>query len=95
MNGWIATSAPQRIAAAAIVAVWAVFHGYAHGAELPEAAGPFAYGLGFVLATGLLHLVGIVFGTVMRWPAGLPALRVGGATIGAAGLWLLLGDYVA
>ncbi|MFO1074278.1 MAG: HupE/UreJ family protein [Geminicoccaceae bacterium] len=74
-----------------IVGIWAVFHGYAHGAELPEAADPFAYGIGFVLATGCLHLVGIGIGTISHWPAGRVAVRAGGAAICAAGLWLLVG----
>jgi urease accessory protein len=82
---------PPAWVAVVIVAIWAVFHGYAHGAELPEAADPFAYGIGFVIATGLLHLVGIGIGLIIRWPAGVMALRAGGAAICAAGLWLLVG----
>jgi urease accessory protein len=81
--------------AAAVVAAWAVFHGYAHGAELPETADPFAYGIGFVLATGLLHGVGIGVGTIVRWPIGASVLRLAGATICAAGFWLLLGNVAA
>ena len=42
--------------AALIVAIFAIFHGYAHGVELPHAANPLAYGIGFVVATGVLHL---------------------------------------
>src|SRR6195256_693025 len=57
-------------AAAVIVGVFAIFHGHAHGAELPSAANPLAYGVGFVVATGLLHLCGIALGTLSRWPAG-------------------------
>ena len=82
---------PPAWVAALLVALWAIFHGYAHGAELPAGADAFAYGLGFVLATGLLHLVGIGVGTIIRWPAGVTALRAGGAAICAAGLWLLVG----
>ena len=45
---------PPIWVAAVIVGAFAIFHGYAHaGAELPEAANPIAYGLGFVIATGL------------------------------------------
>lgn len=82
---------PPAWVAALIVAAWAIFHGYAHGAELPVGADAFAYGLGFVIATGLLHLVGIALGSVIRRPAGVTALRAGGAAICAAGLWLLVG----
>jgi urease accessory protein len=49
-------------AAMGLVAFFAVFHGYAHGAEMPETVSGLAYGLGFVAATALLHAVGIGFG---------------------------------
>ncbi|MGH8726020.1 MAG: HupE/UreJ family protein [Burkholderiales bacterium] len=52
--------------AAALVAVFAVFHGHAHGAELPESASAFAYSLGFVTTTFLLHLSGIALGAASR-----------------------------
>lgn len=76
--------------AGVIVGLFAVFHGYAHGAELPAAANPFAYGVGFVVATGLLHLTGIAFGLLVRWPAGIYAVRAGGAVISAVGCVYLL-----
>ena len=44
-----------------LVSLFAVFHGYAHGLELPQAASPILYGAGFVLATALLHGIGIGF----------------------------------
>ena len=50
--------------ACAIVAIFAVFHGYAHGRELPSAADPVGYSVGFVLSTGLLHLCGIGIGFI-------------------------------
>lgn len=77
--------------ASVIVGVFAVFHGYAHGAELPEAANPFAYGVGFVIATGLLHLTGIAFGLLVRWPAGVYAVRAGGGVISLVGFAYLFG----
>ena len=49
-------------AAMGLVAFFAVFHGYAHGAEMPEAASGFLYGLGFVAATAALHGIGIALG---------------------------------
>ncbi len=71
--------------AAMIVGAFAIFHGHAHGTELPEAAAPLAYGVGFVVATGLLHLVGIGFGLLTRWPAGVYTVRAGGAVISLVG----------
>jgi urease accessory protein len=85
------TVRPPLWVAGVIVAAFAIFHGHAHGAELPEAANPFAYSLGFVLATGLLHLCGIAFGLVVRWPAGKIAVRFSGAAIATAGLAFLTG----
>jgi urease accessory protein len=77
--------------ALAIVAAFAVFHGHAHGTELPEAANPAAYAVGFVVATGLLHLLGIGIGSVTRWPAGMVAVRAGGAVIALGGAAFLTG----
>jgi urease accessory protein len=82
---------PPLWAAALIVGVFAVFHGHAHGTELPDAANPLAYSLGFVLATGLLHLAGIAFGLLVHWPAGRVAVRAGGGLIALAGLGFLAG----
>ena len=82
---------PLLSVAAGIVGAFAIFHGHAHGAELPAAGEPLAYGLGFVLVTGLLHAAGIAIGLLDRWPAGALALRGLGAVIGAIGLYLLGG----
>lgn len=79
------------MAAGLIVAVFAIFHGHAHGAELPSAANPLTYAAGFVIATGLLHLVGIGFGTLTRSEIGTKAVRAGGAAISAVGLGFLFG----
>ena len=76
--------------AAAIVAVFAVFHGHAHGAELPRAANPLAYGVGFVLATGLLHLCGITIGTLTRFPRGQRLIQALGGSIAMLGGYFLL-----
>lgn len=72
-----------------LVAVFAIFHGHAHGTELPEAANPIAYAVGFVVATGCLHLLGIVIGLIHRWPVGAQALRAGGMAILAVGVYFL------
>jgi urease accessory protein len=76
-------------AAAVVVAVFAVFHGHAHGAELPNSANPLAYGVGFVVATGLLHLCGIMIGTLTRWPAGGRLIQGLGVVIAALGCYFL------
>ncbi|MEC5214700.1 urease accessory protein [Polaromonas sp. CG_9.5] len=82
--------APVAIAVG-IVAVFGIFHGYAHGVELPETASPAAFAAGFVISTGLLHLAGIAIGLVKALPRGAQALRAGGGMIAAAGVWILAG----
>jgi urease accessory protein len=82
---------PPLWLAAGVVGIFAIFHGHAHGTELPEAANPLTYALGFVIATGLLHLLGIAFGLLVRWPAGRIAVRAGGAAIALAGVAFLTG----
>jgi urease accessory protein len=77
------------VLAAVLVGGFAVFHGYAHGAELPDANHPLAYSAGFVVSTGLLHLAGVAFGSLARTPAGWQALRAAGALIAVGGLWFL------
>ena len=82
---------PPLWIAAVIVGVFAIFHGHAHGAELPAAADAVAFSLGFVIATGMLHLCGIAFGLLSRWPAGRIAVRTAGAAIALAGVAFLSG----
>src|SRR5438270_3081616 len=53
---------PPVAVAMALVGLFAIFHGYAHGAEMPETASGFAYGLGFVIGTALLHEIGLGLG---------------------------------
>jgi urease accessory protein len=77
--------------AAVIVGAFAIFHGHAHGTELPSAANPLAYSVGFVVATGLLHLLGIGFGLLVRWPAGKLAVQLSGGVIAFAGVGFLTG----
>ena len=84
---------PPLWIAALIVAYFAIFHGYAHGRELPHAADPLAYGLGFVIATGLLHLCGILIGTLTRWPLGESVVRACGAAVGCVGCYFLLASF--
>lgn len=82
---------PPLALSIALVALFALFHGHAHGTELPLVASPLLYGLGFLLATGLLHLVGIGIGHVARLPAGMRMARVGGSVIAAVGVALFIG----
>lgn len=77
--------------AAVIVGLFAIFHGYAHGTELPAAANAISYAIGFVIATGFLHLFGIVFGTLMGSEMGKWAVRAGGALIALVGAAFLVG----
>jgi urease accessory protein len=84
--GW---RAPLALAAV-MVAVFAVFHGHAHGTELPQAADPMAYSLGFVVSTGVLHLFGIAFGELTRWPWGARAVRGLGVLIACVGAVFLV-----
>lgn len=80
---------PPLWLAALLVAFFAVFHGHAHGRELPEGTSALLYSLGFVIATGLLHAVGILIGVAHRWAAGRQAVRAAGAGVSLAGLIFL------
>lgn len=77
--------------AAVLVGVFAIFHGHAHGTELPYAANPLIFSLGFVLATGLLHALGIALGLLVRWPAGRLGVRGAGVVISLVGVAFLTG----
>ena len=79
----------QLVIALVIVAFFAIFHGHAHGTELPEGQSGLLYSMGFVIATGCLHGVGITIGLVHRWDTGRIALRVAGAVVLVAGLYFL------
>ena len=72
---------------ALLVSLFAVFHGYAHGLELPQAASPILYGAGFVLATALLHGLGIGFTRNSRQHKMLQRIA-GYSLIAASGLLL-------
>jgi urease accessory protein len=76
--------------AALLVGAFAVFHGHAHGTELPPGAGAVAYSTGFVVATGMLHLAGIGLSLLASRPGGMPLVRIGGGVIAAAGLVFLV-----
>jgi urease accessory protein len=84
------------VGAMALVGFFAIFHGYAHGLEVSNTASALSYGVGFVLATGLLHLAGITLGLFARRAAVSlrPGLfRAAGATFTFAGIALLIGAF--
>ena len=90
LGGCIALSFRAPVwAASLIVAVFAVFHGYAHGKELPSAADPASFSAGFVFATGLLHVLGIALGLLNGRPHGVVTTRGFGGVIAALGVWFL------
>lgn len=77
-------------AAAAIVALFGLFHGYAHGVEMPAMAQPMSYGAGFIFATALLHGIGLALGAVLPRIASRPMVRYAGGAIALAGAALTL-----
>lgn len=82
---------PPLWVAALVVGVFAIFHGHAHGTELPAGQSGLLYSIGFVISTGLLHATGIAIGLVHRWSAGKLALRAAGVLVAVAGLAFLWG----
>jgi urease accessory protein len=78
---------PPLWVAALVVGAFAV----SHGTELPEAVNPFAYAVGFVLSTGLLHAAGIALGLLVALPRGALAIGGGGGLISLAGAGFLFG----
>lgn len=84
---------PPLWVAAVIVGIFAIFHGHAHGTELPPGSSGMLYSIGFVMATGLLHAFGITIGLIHRWNWGRWALRFAGTVVALAGtrfLWRAL-----
>jgi urease accessory protein len=80
--------------AVALAGIFAVFHGHAHGAEMPLGATAAAYAAGFVAATGLLHLAGIAVGLSIFRRAeaiGRRAVQLGGGAISVLGIGVLAG----
>jgi len=77
---------PPLAAAVVLVGLFGVFHGHAHGTELPPGQSALLYSMGFVVATGCLHGVGIAVGLVHGRPWGQKLLRVAGAVVALAGV---------
>ena len=80
---------PPLWLAVVIVGVFAVFHGHAHGTELPAGESGLLYSMGFVMATGCLHGVGISIGFIHRWASGRVVLRVAGGLVAMGGIYFL------
>jgi urease accessory protein len=82
---------PFETIALLLIAVFAIFHGYAHGVELPNSVDPAAYSVGFVSATGMIHVFGIGIGLLLgQLFNGWFSRGLGGA-IAAGGMYFLLG----
>jgi urease accessory protein len=77
--------------AVSLVGLFALFHGHAHGTELPGFAHPAAYGAGFVIATALLHVAGVGVAVAVRKHAAKLSFRVAGAAMALVGGSMLLG----
>ena len=85
---------PPILAAMALVGAFALFHGYAHGVEMPVDSSGMLYGGGFVVATALLHGFGITLGLSIRWFDEVPrrrAMQACGVAIGLIGTGLVIG----
>lgn len=77
------------VVTALMVGVFAIFHGHAHGTELPPGQSALLYSMGFVIATGCLHAMGIGIGTVHRWTWGQKLLRTAGAVVAMGGVFFM------
>lgn len=79
-------------AAMTAVGFFAIFHGYAHGAEMPNVAKPIIYSIGFLTGTAVLHLFGVIIGDIARrYVRGKILLRIAGAAIAGIGTAFLVG----
>jgi urease accessory protein len=80
---------PSLVIAALVVGCFAIFHGHAHGTELPAGQSALLYSTGFVMATGCLHAVGIGIGTVHRSTRGRQLLRGAGTVVAIGGVFFM------
>ena len=80
------------LAAMALAGLFAIFHGHAHGTEMPQDAAALSYAAGFMLATALLHMAGIALGAAIGRIGdayGVAAYRLGGGLVALAGVAIL------
>jgi urease accessory protein len=80
---------PPILAAAGIVALFAIFHGHAHSAAKPDTAAPLAFAAGFLLTTAVLHVGGLTVGRLAVGAPGRLAVRALGLAVVGIGLWTL------
>lgn len=80
---------PPVAAAALLVGFFAIFHGHAHGTELPPNQSALLYSMGFVIATGCLHAVGIGIGAIHRWAWGEKVVRFAGSLVALGGVFFM------
>ena len=87
LGGAIAADKRLPVAVAmAAVAVFAVFHGYAHGGEMPQVAEPVRYAAGFLIGTAVLHVTGLLIGDISQhYERGKQSLRAAGVIIAVLG----------
>jgi urease accessory protein len=90
LGSMVAIAARLNLALAmVIVGVFAFAHGHAHGSEMPVSADALEFGVGFVVATGMLHALGIAIGLLTKWPVGFIAIRAMGGLATLFGLYLI------
>ena len=75
-----------------LIALFAMFHGHAHGAEMPAFSTPWLYFAGFIFTTAVLHATGVAAAVALKAHPGI--LRAGGVAVGLAGSWLLLAGLI-
>jgi urease accessory protein len=75
-------------ASATIVGIFALLHGHAHGSEMPVSASGLSYGIGFILATAMLHAVGVGLGIGVQRISTVRIVRFAGAAIAACGVYI-------
>jgi urease accessory protein len=85
----LAEARPPVAVAAAVIGAFALFHGHAHGTELPPGTSGALYSMGFVVSTGALHAAGIAIGLLHRFASGRVALRAAGLVVAAGGAYFL------
>lgn len=85
---------PPLWVAGTLVGIFAICHGHAHGTELLPGQSALLYSLGFVVATGCLHGVGIAIGAIHRWTWGQRVLRAAGAGVVMGGVFFMWRAFV-
>lgn len=74
----------------ALVSIFAICHGFAHGMELPKATDPADYAVGFVVSTGLIHVIGVAVGLVSQKFYSGKLTRILGGLVIVGGVYFLI-----